>query len=206
MENKDQTGVLRIKISFRAALVIAFCFGFSGFLESAFAKPPSWAPAHGYRAKKHKAPKVARPILLSKASVPSDIGLGSCNREGIGAVLGGVTGGILGSKIGKGDGKTIATIGGTLIGIFVGSSIGRSMDEADHYCVQHALEHAPNNKAVAWKNPDTGQDYRVTPKKGYNEGGQYCREYVVNSVVSGQSKKIYGTACRQADGSWRSAG
>jgi len=30
-----------------------------------------------------------------------------------------------------------------------------------------------------------------------------CREYTLEALIGGQPETIYGTACRQADGSWK---
>lgn len=161
--------------------------------------PPPWAPAHGYRRKAGS--RVAY-------SPPYGIGSGRCDRsqigEVLGGVLGGVAGGVIGSQIGKGDGKTIATIGGAIIGYLVGSAVGQDLDRVDHACVGQALEHAETHRTVAWRNPDSGRSYEVTPTNIYkNDGGEYCREYTSVSTIDGRTRKVYGRACRRPDGTWR---
>ena len=128
---------------------------------------------------------------------------GRCNREGLGQVLGGVVGGVAGSKIGKGDDRAAATIVGTIVGAMIGGSIGRSMDQADVACVGQALEYGQENAPVAWANPDTGAEYRVTPTRTYQQNGDYCREFTREAIIGGKREQIYGTACRQPDGSWQ---
>ncbi|MCH8091895.1 MAG: glycine zipper 2TM domain-containing protein [Proteobacteria bacterium] len=152
--------------------------------------PPPWAPAHGYRAKY------------------PDIYTGTCDRglsdsELIGGVLGAVIGGLLGSKVGKGDGKLAATAAGTLLGALAGASIAQSMDTADNECLRKALDAAPDQKEIAWRNPDADAQYKVTPVRSYEDrAGRYCREYITEAVVGGRTEKVYGTACRQPDGAW----
>lgn len=34
-------------------------------------------------------------------------------------------------------------------------------------------------------------------------GAPYCREYQATSTIDGRPQPVYGTACRQADGTWR---
>ncbi len=34
-------------------------------------------------------------------------------------------------------------------------------------------------------------------------GRENCREYAISAVIDGESRQVYGTACQQADGSWR---
>ena len=110
---------------------------------------------------------------------------------------------MLGSKIGDGSGRTAAIIAGTVLGSIVGERIGRWMDQVDQACVGQALEHAPTGKSVEWVNPDTGVVYDVTPTETYRAGeDRYCREYQADAQVGGRAERVYGTACRQPDGSW----
>jgi len=43
----------------------------------------------------------------------------------------------------------------------------------------------------------------VTPTKTYETAAGPCREYTIDAIIGGSTEKIYGTACRQADGSWK---
>ena len=187
--------------------------------------PPPWAPAHGYRGKQgdsHEGerhgdghhgddhgtvvvvapgPAVVQPPAVYVA--PFGIDVGRCNREAVGSVLGGALGGLAGSAVGGGHGKTAAIIGGTVIGILVGGSVGRAMDQIDQACVGQVLEHATDGRTVQWKDPDSGVTYNTAPTGTYQDGeGRYCREYQTSAVIGGKTQKVYGTACRQPDGSW----
>ncbi len=192
---------LRRASTLRSALIAAMAVSFiaSAPAGTAFAEPPPWAPAHGYRAK--------NPDYRSQYQYP-DIDLGFCNRslsssQLVGGALGAIVGGLLGSKVGKGDGKLAATAAGTLIGALAGASVARSMDTADNECVRKALDAAPDQRQVAWQNPDADAQYKVTPVKSYeNRAGRYCREYITEAVIGGRTEKVYGTACRQPDGAW----
>ncbi|HYW77842.1 MAG TPA: RT0821/Lpp0805 family surface protein, partial [Gammaproteobacteria bacterium] len=55
----------------------------------------------------------------------------------------------------------------------------------------------------AWRNPDTGNEYSVTPTRTYESEAGPCREYTIDAIIGGKKEKVYGTACRQADGSWK---
>lgn len=118
-------------------------------------------------------------------------------------VIGGVLGGALGSQIGKGHGRTAATVVGTLLGASIGGAVGRSMDEQDRMKVAHSLETVRTGVSSQWRNPDTGNMYAVVPTRTYESAGTPCREYTVNGIIGGRKERIVGTACRQADGSWR---
>lgn len=120
-----------------------------------------------------------------------------------GMVIGGILGGVLGHEVGGGSGRTAATIIGTLIGASIGGAIGRSMDEQDRLKTAHTLESVRTGVSSQWTNPDTGQRYAVTPTRTYDGTTGPCREYTVDAVIGGKAEKVNGTACRQADGSWR---
>jgi surface antigen len=120
-----------------------------------------------------------------------------------GMVIGGILGGVLGSQVGGGHGRTVATIVGTLAGAAIGGAVGKSMDETDRLKTGHTLETVRTGVPSAWRNPDTGNRYTVTPTRTYDSSQGPCREYIVDAVVAGRPEKVYGSACRQADGSWR---
>ncbi|MEJ2688195.1 MAG: RT0821/Lpp0805 family surface protein [Gammaproteobacteria bacterium] len=98
-------------------------------------------------------------------------------------------------------------IGGALGGVVGSHAVGRSMDEADQACTGQALEYAPDGQSVQWRNPDTDERYRVTPTRTYeNRRGRYCRQYTSDGYVDGKVRQLHGTACRQPDGTWKLAG
>jgi surface antigen len=41
------------------------------------------------------------------------------------------------------------------------------------------------------------------PTRSFDTGGSPCRDYTIDAVVGGKKDKVFGTACRQADGSWQ---
>ncbi|MGE5476703.1 MAG: RT0821/Lpp0805 family surface protein [Bacteroidales bacterium] len=125
-----------------------------------------------------------------------------------GAILGGVGGAVAGAQFGKGSGNLAMVAIGTLLGAFIGSEVGKSLDKADqqyaHQAGQRAFESAPTGQSVAWNNPDSGHSGTVTPTRTYEAAsGQFCREYQTTVNIEGRNEQAYGTACRQADGSWR---
>jgi len=119
--------------------------------SKAFADPPSWAPANGYRHHHERddgddedEDRAPRSEVVEMPSYGID--RGTCDRELIGQILGGAAGATVGSTIGQGSGNTAAIIGGTIIGVIVGGNIGRSMDAVDQSCVGQILEHAPDGQ------------------------------------------------------------
>lgn len=149
--------------------------------------------------------KILMALLLSALSVS----LIACEgtqptKQQTGTVVGGVLGGVLGSTVGGGKGKTAATIGGALIGGLLGSAVGKNMDESDEIRAAQTLERNRVNQPASWVNPDTGNRVTVTPTRTYQSAsGQTCREYDTTVTIDGRREKAHGTACREADGSWR---
>ena len=139
------------------------------------------------------------------------VSMGGCanqpGNEQTGQVVGGVLGGVLGSQVGSGSGRTAAIIAGTVAGAMIGGAVGKSMDENDRMKAQHAFEYNRSNQPSSWRNPDNGNAYTVTPTSTYTaqETGQPCREYTTDAVIGGRHETMVGTACRQADGSWRAS-
>jgi len=70
--------------------------------------------------------------------------------------------------------------------------------------LQSALEYNRTDVASTWVDPDTGQSGSTVPTRTFqNAAGQPCREFTQTIFISGEPQQGYGTACRQADGSWR---
>lgn len=131
----------------------------------------------------------------------------SGNKQTIGTVLGGVGGAVAGSQFGGGRGQLVGTAIGTLVGAFLGNEIGKSLDKADQSAVQRATQtasSAPIGQKITWSNPDSGNSGAVTPtREGRDAAGAQCREYHTTVNVGGKEEEAYGTACRQADGTWK---
>jgi surface antigen len=125
-------------------------------------------------------------------------------QEQQGMVIGGVLGGVIGSTIGGGRGRVIAASVGTLIGAIAGGAIGKRLDEADRLKTGYTLETVRTGVSSEWVNPDTGTNYKVTPTRTYSaDSGTPCREFTMEAEIGGKTEQVYGTACRQADGSWK---
>lgn len=124
------------------------------------------------------------------------------SKQDQGMIIGAIAGGILGHQVGGGSGQVLATMVGTVAGAAIGGSIGRTMDDYDRMNTSVALENVRTGVPSAWVNPDTGYEYVVTPTSTYDAGTGPCREYTLDATIGGKTEQIYGTACRQADGSW----
>ena len=123
--------------------------------------------------------------------------------EQAGMIIGGVLGGVIGAQIDGDDRHTAAIIAGTLAGAAIGGAIGRTMDEVDRMNAGRALETVRTGVPSRWRNPDTGNYYSIVPTRTFDSRAGPCREYTIEAIVGGQPETVYGTACRQTDGSWR---
>jgi surface antigen len=131
-------------------------------------------------------------------------------KQGFGTLGGAALGGLAGSQIGGGAGKLAATAAGTLLGAFLGNSIGSSLDKADQMHMAQAQQQAfeaPIDQPVQWQNPQSSNYGTITPtRQGYSASGLPCREFRQQVYIGGRKREAYGTACRQADGSWQITG
>jgi len=144
-------------------------------------------------------------MLISGASAM--LAVSACStvptQEDQGVIIGAIAGGILGNQIGSGGGRAVATMVGAVAGAMIGGSIGRRMDEQDQMKASLALENVRTGVPTTWVNPDTGYEYSVTPTNTYDSGTGPCREYTMDATIGGKTEQVYGTACRQPDGSWQ---
>jgi len=144
-------------------------------------------------------------VVLSGVLTVSAIGgCANMTKEDQGALLGGVVGAAVGSSVGKGSGRTAAIALGAIAGTMIGSRMGKYMDEQDQMKTAQAFEYNRTGQSTSWQNPDTGYQYDVTPTNTYNNPeGTPCREFTMDADIGGKKEQVYGTACRQADGSWK---
>jgi surface antigen len=77
------------------------------------------------------------------------------------------------------------------------------MAERDRTMTAQTLETVRTGVPSQWVNPDTGNRYTVVPTRTYGSDDGPCREYQVSAVIGGRVEQMWGTACRQTDGSWR---
>jgi surface antigen len=134
------------------------------------------------------------------------ISLTACtaDKQDVGTVTGGVLGGLVGSRFGGGSGQMVSVGAGALLGAYMGGAIGKNMDDADRAKMNSALENNAVGQPTYWQNNKTGASYNVVPVKNVTyDGNQYCREYRSIANVAGKKQQVYGTACRQPDGSWQ---
>ena len=135
--------------------------------------------------------------------------LGGCaTKMQTGTAIGALTGGALAYGLGQdSQNKELWTVLGISLGAMVGSNIGQQLDERDRILMgqtfNHTMEKAPINATGQWQNPDTGHGGSVTPTRTFETQTGPCREFTQTVSIGGKTEEAYGTACRQADGSWK---
>lgn len=120
-----------------------------------------------------------------------------------GAATGAVVGGLAGTLAhGSGAGAVIAA--GAVVGAVVGGLIGHSMESSDTTRVYTVLNDNRVGQPTEWVNTRTGAHYWVVPMSEpmVIDGYQDCRKYRTTAIIKGKKRRIYGTACRQPDGTW----
>jgi surface antigen len=117
-----------------------------------------------------------------------------------GAAGGAVGGAILGQIIGH---DSEAMLIGAAIGGMVGYIIGNEMDKYDREQLNKTYESTPSNKQSSWVNPDTGNEYSVTPQPAYQdpENDRVCRKAEIEAVIDGKKETTEAIACRE-NGHW----
>jgi surface antigen len=129
------------------------------------------------------------------------------NKQQWGTVVGGGTGAAIGSQFGGGTGKLVGIGLGAIGGALIGNQIGQYMDDQDKQKMSstsyNALENNRSGQTAQWNNPDSGNSGTITPVKTYEKNGNYCREYTQTVTIGNKTHEAYGTACRQADGTWK---
>lgn len=131
-------------------------------------------------------------------------GCQNMSNQDAGTITGAIAGGLLGSTVGGGSGKVLAIAAGSVAGAVIGNAIGKNMDENDRRRMMDAMEENQVGEPAYWRNQNSGYAYEVVPVRNVRRPGhEYCREYRSVATINGKKQQMYGTACRQPDGSWR---
>lgn len=128
--------------------------------------------------------------------------LSSCATKGqSGAVGGAAAGALIGQAIGHNTGATLI---GAAVGSMLGYIVGNEMDKYDREQLNHIYDRGVSNQRSSWINPDTGNQYAVTPQPAYQEPSsqRICRRAEIEAVIDGKIEKTYSTACRDRYGRW----
>lgn len=113
--------------------------------------------------------------------------------------------GDISSDRGGGNAKLAATGTGTLVGAFLAKdsdSLAKS-DIAKRDEAARGAYAAPIGEKVTWTNAESGHSGSVISiRDGWNNAGEYCREFRQEIGLRDRTLLSYGTACKRSDGSW----
>ncbi len=95
-----------------------------------------------------------------------------------------------------------------VLAALVSDDLATRLSRADQLALerttQTTLESVPIGTESRWNNPESGHSGTVTPTRTFQRpSGQYCREFTQVVVLAGRREENKGTACREADGTWR---
>jgi surface antigen len=130
------------------------------------------------------------------------LALSSCATKGqTGAVGGAAAGALIGQAIGHNTGATLI---GAAVGSMLGYIVGNEMDKYDRQQLNHVYDRGVSNQRSSWVNPDTGNQYAVTPQPAFQDPStqRICRRAEIEAVIDGKIEKTYSTACRDRYGRW----
>ncbi len=119
-----------------------------------------------------------------------------------GAGFGAAGGALIGQAIGR---NKEATLIGMAVGTMLGYIVGNEMDKFDRKELNQAYEFGTSGQTSTWKNPDSGNNYQVTPQPAYTTAAQPnrpCRQAEILATIDGKTQKTYTTACRNSAGQW----
>ncbi len=142
------------------------------------------------------------PVLLSLSILLSSCGGGQATKAGVGMGGGAAAGALIGQAIGH---NTEATLIGAAIGSMLGYMVGNEMDKYDRQQLNHVYERGISGQTNAWRNPDSGNSYQVTPQPAYinPKTTQPCRKAEIQAIIDGKQETTYTTACRDENGHWQ---
>ncbi len=90
----------------------------------------------------------------------------------------------------------------------IGGPVGYYMDSDDRYKVFDTLENTPKNNPARWTNASTGATYTIVNTSEIIKVSRNpkCKNYRATVMITGQTKKHYGTACQESNGTWKDSG
>ncbi|MDJ0972617.1 MAG: RT0821/Lpp0805 family surface protein [Kiloniellales bacterium] len=120
------------------------------------------------------------------------------------AVLGAATGGLIAGVAGAGSGWiAFSALGGLLAGGLLGEYLTDDDKDKAVQANANAVQNQSPGERTTWTNPDTGHRGSTDVNQEFRDAeGRLCKTFTQTVVVEGQTEKVEGVACQQADGSW----
>ena len=119
-----------------------------------------------------------------------------------GTIFGAIAGGLIGGAASHGNGGAVA--GGVILGGLLGNALSRDIDCDDQRYAFDSYSRSLNGdigRDYDWQHGDNRGTFTST--REYWDGGLLCRDFRTVTYRNGQRYERQGTACREADGNWR---
>ncbi len=88
----------------------------------------------------------------------------------------------------------------TAVTLAIIDSLDEQQQREHEMAMRNALR-APVGETIRWSD-GAARGSVTTVREGSSSLGRYCREYTQDVQIGGRAQQIYGTACRNSDGSW----
>ena len=131
------------------------------------------------------------------------------NQLAVAAVTGGLAGAFVGWQVFGAGGEGVLgafAIGGASAGfgyLMADTLIPRER-ESFQKAAYRSLQVTPDGQATQWSSGDAAARASITPMRSFRDkAGRLCREFVVAYIIGKSRDSMKRTACRGADGSWR---
>ena len=125
-------------------------------------------------------------------------------RTQIAAVGGALGGGVIAAVVGASTAWIAASVflGGVAGGV-ISELLGDDDKEQQARAGTDALENQARGGQTAWRNPASGNGGTTTIDESFVKAdGTPCKRFTQTIMADGQTHRVAGTACRQADGTW----
>jgi surface antigen len=119
-----------------------------------------------------------------------------------GTIFGAIAGGLIGGAASHGNGGAVA--GGVILGGLLGNALSRDIDCDDQRYAFDSYSLSLNgdlDRDYEWRHGENYGTFRST--RQYSDNGVVCRDFRAVTYRNGQRFEREGTACREADGNWR---
>jgi surface antigen len=131
-------------------------------------------------------------------------GISCAKKAQTGAVVGAGAGAAVGSMVGSKSSRTTNILIGAGIGLLLGYIIGNEWDKHDQEQMDKTLEHGRSGEKTRWVNPDTGNEFEVTPGQPVQRHGRVFRKVdVTTTTPQGRTATETAEAYRKDDGTWQ---
>ena len=136
-------------------------------------------------------------------TIERETGLGTGAQAG--AAGGAATGGLIAALAGANPAWiAFSVIAGGVAGGFLGDALDDNDKQYHANSGYQAFETQDQGGSTSWNNPDSGNSGSTTIDNTFTRSdGTQCKNFTQTINAEGKEQTVYGTACQQADGTWK---